>query len=292
VTVRQAAWQGVAIARKNLQNHLSNKKRLVGELVMPAIVSAVYVGVQETKLDNPVLSLLLTMLLKMYLGLLASAPVREVVTLFITERTEHFRQYQGILGVSHRTHTLANLLYLCAYMSFFLLPLFFCIAYYNPDFTLVFRFGSFVLSTCTLALALTAFFRDHKIALEVIGLLFSLSAFLPFAYDPHGGNSVLNFLVMALPNSSFVLAIMEDSSKASLVSLAMVKVYLLIFSVAEFPEYYLGLCRSCCQQVARYLPVFDRQPTHLMEEFELNEVVNSELLPSQVASQLPVAVRV
>lgn len=71
--------------------------------------------------------MLMQFLLKMYLGLLASSPVREVVTFFITERTENLRQYQGILGVSHRTHTLGNLLYLCGHMSFFLLPLFFCL---------------------------------------------------------------------------------------------------------------------------------------------------------------------
>jgi hypothetical protein len=71
--------------------------------------------------------MLLQFLLKMYLGLLTSSPVKEVVTLFITERTDNYRQYQGILGVSHRTHTISNLLYLCGYMSFFLVPFFLCL---------------------------------------------------------------------------------------------------------------------------------------------------------------------
>lgn len=232
---------------------------------MPGIICAVYAGVEETKEDNIVLSMLLGMLLKMYLGLMASSPVREVVTLFITERTEHFRQYQGILGVSHKTHTLSNLLYLCAFMSFFLLPLFLCILYYHPAlfFASVFKFGAFVLSTCALALALTSFFKDHKIALEVIGLAFSLAAFLPFAYDPKAGSSWLNLTVMAMPNSAFSVAVLEDTITPSLVSVALVKVYLMIYSVAEFPEYYVGLFRNCCQKVSRYLP-FDRQPTHLM----------------------------
>ncbi len=179
--------------------------------------------------------MLLTFLLKMYIGLLASSPVREVVTLFITERTDHFRQYQGILGVSHRTHTLSNLLYLCCSMSFFLLPLFLSIEYYTPSFVLIFRFGAFVLSTCTLALALTAFFKDHKIAVEITGLAFSLAAFLPFLYDSKAEGSFLNFLAMAMPNSSFTIAITEDSSTPSLVSLALVKVYMLVYSFGEFP---------------------------------------------------------
>ena len=34
---------------------------------------------------------------------------------------------------------------------------------------------------------------------------------------------------------------------------------------------------SCCKRIGYYIPAFDRQPTNLMEEFELNEVVNSEL---------------
>lgn len=132
---------------------------------------------------------------------------------------------------------------------------------------LVFRFGAFVLSTCTLALALTAFFKDHKIALEIIGMLFSLSIFLPFLYDPNNKGSFLNLLAMAMPNSSFTIAIMEDSSTSSLVSLALVKVYLLIYSIGEFPEYYMGVCRNCCRMVARYLPVVGRQPTNLTEDF-------------------------
>lgn len=36
--------QGLAIMRKNLQNHLSNKKKLLGELLLPLIVCAAYVG--------------------------------------------------------------------------------------------------------------------------------------------------------------------------------------------------------------------------------------------------------
>lgn len=154
--------QGLAIMRKNLQNHLSNKKRLLGELVLPLIVSAAYIASKEA--TNPILALLLQPLLRMYLGLLGSSAVREVVTLFITERTDHFRQYQMILGVARGTHTFANLLYLCLFQCLFLSPLIATLFYYNPDIALLFRFAAFVGSTCTLSLALTSFFRDHKIA--------------------------------------------------------------------------------------------------------------------------------
>jgi hypothetical protein len=122
-----------------------------------------------------------------------------------------------------------------------------------------------VLSTCTLALVLTAFFRDHKIAVEVIGLFFSLTAFLSFAYDPADGNSPLNILIMAMPNSSFTIAILEDSIQPSIISLAFVKLYLLVYSLVEFPGYYLSLCRICFRRIESYLP-FDRQPTNLIEE--------------------------
>jgi hypothetical protein len=46
--VATALRQGVAIARKNLDNSLSNKKRLLGEFIMPGLVCAVYVASQGT----------------------------------------------------------------------------------------------------------------------------------------------------------------------------------------------------------------------------------------------------
>lgn len=48
VTISKAVWQGVAIARKNLHNSLSNKKRLLGELFLPLLVSAAYIGTEST----------------------------------------------------------------------------------------------------------------------------------------------------------------------------------------------------------------------------------------------------
>lgn len=69
------------------------------------------------------------------------------------------------------------------YMSISILPFYLTICYFNFDLIYIFYFGSFVISTLTLALALTAFFKDHKIAQEIIGMVFSLSAFLVFFYD-------------------------------------------------------------------------------------------------------------
>jgi hypothetical protein len=227
------------------------------------------------KKSNPLIGILLQLLLKIYIGLIGTSALRELITLFITERTEHFRQYQMIFGVSFRTHTLSNLFYMGAYQSFFLLPFYIVLNYYEFDLIYVLYFGSFVISSCTLTLALTSFFRDHKIALEVIGMIFSLSSFLPFMYESDKGNTWLNLIIMAIPNSSFTIAIMEKNTQSALISLALVKVYLIVYSLAEFPSYYLDMLTSCCKKLGHYVPAFDRQPTNLMEEFELNEVVNS-----------------
>lgn len=43
----------------------------------------------------------MTMLLKIYIGLIGISAVRELVTVFIMERTEQYRQYQFIFGLSH-----------------------------------------------------------------------------------------------------------------------------------------------------------------------------------------------
>lgn len=46
-TWAQVFQQAVAIFVKNLQNHLSNKKKLAGELLMPILVSLVYYASQS-----------------------------------------------------------------------------------------------------------------------------------------------------------------------------------------------------------------------------------------------------
>jgi hypothetical protein len=112
-----------------------------------------------------VVSLLLDTLLKIYIGLIGISAIRELITLFITERIDDFRQYQMIFGMSHRTHTLSNLLYMFIYLSCFLFPFYLTINYFGFKFIYIFYFAAFVISSSVLALALTAFFKDHKIAL-------------------------------------------------------------------------------------------------------------------------------
>lgn len=48
-----------------------------------------------------ILVVVMSMLLKIYIGLIGISAVRELVTLFIVERTEQYRQYQFIFGLSH-----------------------------------------------------------------------------------------------------------------------------------------------------------------------------------------------
>lgn len=149
------------------------------------------------------------------------------------------------------------------YFSFFLLPFFLTIEYFTFSFRYIFMFGSFVLSSMTLSLMLTAFFSDQKIALEIIGMLFSLSAFLPYFYKS-GDNSWLNYLIMVIPNSSFTIAILENDLTPSFVSLFLVKFYLILYSLVEFPDYYTDKIRACCRFLGRNVQTINRQPTNLM----------------------------
>ncbi len=41
-----------------------------------------------------------------------------------------------------------------------------------------------------------------------------------------------------MPNSSFAIAIMYNNSKASLFSISIVKIYMLVYSIMEFPHQY------------------------------------------------------
>ena len=127
--------------------------------------------------------MILNVLLKIYIGLIGTSALRELVSLFITEKNDQFRQYQMIYGVSYKTHTLANLFYMKLYLSLTILPFFLTLNYYELYLPYILYFAAFVISSCYLTLAFTAFFKDQKVALEVIGLFYSLSSFLPFLYD-------------------------------------------------------------------------------------------------------------
>jgi len=63
-----------------------------------------------------------------------------------------------------------------------------------------------------LTIFLTSLFSDHKIATEVIGLTFSLSALLPLFYDPEG-TGFKHYLAMFMPNSAFSLSIVGNISE-------------------------------------------------------------------------------
>jgi nitrate/nitrite transporter NarK len=74
-------------------------------------------------------------------------------------------------------------------MSFFLLPFYLTLNFYEIRLAYIFNFGAFVISSCSLALMMTSFFKDHKIAAELIGICFSLGSFLPLMYK---GPTALN----------------------------------------------------------------------------------------------------
>ncbi len=159
-----------------------------------------------------------------------------------------------------------------------ILPFYLTLNYFHFDLVYIFEFGSFVISTCTLALALTAFFKDHKIALEIIGMVFSMSSFLVFFYDENAKETgFVQALAMIMPNSSFTIAILYNNPTASFYSLFCVKFYFLIYSIFEFPDFFSEKICLCCRKISQYVPIFQRQQTNLMEEFELNEVVNSDI---------------
>lgn len=130
----------------------------------------------------------------MYVGMIGTSGLRELVVLFISERNEQFRQYQMIFGVSFKTHTLANLLYMKIYLSVTILPFYLTLNYFHFHPSYILYFAAFVISSSYLTLALTAFFQDQKIALEVIGLFYSLTSFLPFFYDKTN-TTALNYII-------------------------------------------------------------------------------------------------
>jgi len=123
------------------------------------------------------------------------------------------------------------------YLSLLILPFFLTICYFNLDLIYILYFGSFVISQLTMTLALTAFFKDYKIANEIIGMFFSLTAFLVFFYEnnPEKTFTFVDYVAMIMPNSSFTIAILYKNTKASLMSLFCTKIYLLVYSIVEYP---------------------------------------------------------
>lgn len=95
------------------------------------------------------------------------------------------------------------------YTSVFLFPFYVILNLYGFKLVYIFNFAAFVISSNFLTIALTSFFTEHKVATEVIGVMFSLTAFLPFVYEPTNYN-FKHYLAIIVPNSSFSLAIMTN----------------------------------------------------------------------------------
>lgn len=136
------------------------------------------------------------------------------------------------MGLHKKIHTLSNMFYMLVYTSVFLFPFYVMINLYGFKLVYIFNFASFVISSSFLTIALTSFFNEHKVATEIIGLLFSLGSFLPFLYEANTYD-FKHYLAILMPNSSFTLAIMAnndtDRFTISFASLLMWKFYLLIF---------------------------------------------------------------
>jgi hypothetical protein len=95
-------------------------------------------------------------------------------------------------------------------------------------------------------------------------MLFSLSAFLVFFYDEQTeGYSLVEYLAMIMPNSSFTIAILYKDTSASFYSLFAVKIYMVVYSLVEFPDFFWQKLSRCWQFVSRFLPCLDQQPTNL-----------------------------
>lgn len=171
-------------------------------------------------------------MLTIYIGIINSSALREIITLFINQRQDGNRQYQFVMGLCKKVHTLSNMLYMMIFSSVFLLPFYILLNLYEFNIIYVFNFAAFVISSSFLTMALTSFFNDHKVATEIIGFFFSVGSFLPFFYKPETYN-LYHYLAVFMPNSAFSIAIMstDDSErfKVSMSSLVLWKFYLIFF---------------------------------------------------------------
>lgn len=120
------------------------------------------------------------MLLPIYLGNLASSAIRKFSIYFVNEREEHFRTYQIVLGMSKSGYILGNVLYMYCYTSMILTPVFFTFMWFDFNLTYVYYFACFVTSNCNLTLLMISFFKDSKIAAEVISMMSFISLFAYF----------------------------------------------------------------------------------------------------------------
>jgi hypothetical protein len=181
------------IIRKNTTLDLKSPITLVGEFVMPAITCfMVYIFNIYSTSDNPgemILAKLMSMMLPFYLGNMTTSTIRKFSIYFVNEREEYFRTYQIVLGMSKTGYILGNLLYMYFFTSMILTPVFLTFMYFQVNLSFVYYFAAFTLASCNFILALLTFFKDPKIATEVIGMICSISLFIYYSIDMNQLNS-------------------------------------------------------------------------------------------------------
>jgi hypothetical protein len=177
------------VIRKNTLLDLKSPMGLLGEFLMPLITcSMIYVVSKYSQSEKPaemILGKFMELLLPFYLGNVNSSSIRKFALYFINEREEHFRTYQIVLGLSKHGYIFGNLLYMYCFTSMLLTPVFFTFVYFNPQetFGFVYYFACFVVGSCNFTLALLTFFRDPKIATEVVGMVCSISLFAYYSIN-------------------------------------------------------------------------------------------------------------
>jgi hypothetical protein len=135
-----------------------------------------------------------------------------------------------ILGLSYARHFLANFLFMCAYMAFFMLPFFITLCVYDFRLFYIFSFSVFIVCSTMMTISLTALFKDHKIALEIIGIIFSLSSFLVFLYEKDNQNqAIVNLIAIIMPNSAFTISLYLNSSDSSIANLFIIPFLLILY---------------------------------------------------------------
>ena len=107
-----------------------------------------------------------------------------------------------------------------------------------------FYFGYFlsllinVLGSASVALFISVWFTDFKLAGQVVGMFFSAFTFVGLNYNGDGG--ILDIIILAVPNSGFAIAVME---KNFVLSLCSIPAMLISFLGYLMIEYKLGPCK-------------------------------------------------
>lgn len=177
------------VIRKNTTLDLKSPLALLGEFVMPLICSGmIYVVARYSRSEEPlemIMGKFMELLLPFYLGNATSSSVRKFALYFINEREEHYRTYQRVLGLSQTGYLLGNVLYMYCFTSMLLTPVFFTLVWWSPADAphYVYCFACFVVSSCNFILAMLTFFRDPKIATEVIGMICSITLFAYYSIN-------------------------------------------------------------------------------------------------------------